>query len=87
MTTQTYPVRVEEHGDRPHAYCPYCSMMYALEDATRQPVDLPAKCKRCSCPMDESKLAAFSDEVAKSRGVRQPPRTTQMREPTVAKGR
>jgi len=50
---------------RTHAKCPNCSRMYATTDEKGDQLDVPGKCKRCSCPMDASKALAFSEEQAR----------------------
>ena len=86
MTTQEYPVRVDEHNGLLHAYCPNCSKMYPVEDTDHKQLDLPVKCSRCGSPMDDQRALAFSEEQAKAygKGMKSPPRTTQMR-PQVTK--
>ena len=94
MSTIAERVRVEEHNGVLHAFCPYCSRMYATEDfkgeqevrgvLTRvtEDLDVPANCKRCGCPMDESKAVAFADAQASIYGkaVRRPPADKQIKD-------
>lgn len=63
-----YAVRVDEHNGLLHGYCPNCSQMYPVEDADRKAIELPGKCGRCGCPMDERKAKAFADEQALAYG-------------------
>ena len=99
-----YPVRSDEINGVLHGRCPYCSQAYPVEDfkgieirngvETRitEAIDLPAKCKRCGCPMDLTKAGDFEDAQAEkaavtSRAMQRPTRSTQIREPAGAKGR
>lgn len=84
-------VRVEEHGERPVAFCPYCSQMYTFEDEKGRKLDIPSKCQRCGAPMDMSKVAEFEDAQTRItttiREIRRPVRHTQVREAVASKGR
>ena len=51
---------------RTHVKCPNCSRMYATTDEKGEQLDVPGKCKRCSCPMDARLALAFSEEQARN---------------------
>jgi len=38
-------------GEVDYVHCPNCSMMYATKDDKGYDEQLPANCKRCSCPV------------------------------------
>ena len=47
-----------------YGQCPYCSRMHPTADERGRPVELPARCVRCSAPMDYERARAFGDQAA-----------------------
>ena len=80
-------VRSEEQEGIEVAFCPNCSKMYPMKNEKGEEQDLPGNCKRCTCPMDESRQKEFSEQQAalEVRGMKAAPRTTQLRS-AVTKG-
>lgn len=47
--------------------CPNCSKMYGwtMDNGKLVEQEVPGKCRRCGCPMDEKKALEFSEEQAR----------------------
>ena len=59
-------LRTKEGTDgRMHTMCPNCSRMYSTTNEKGEQQDIPGKCRRCGCPMDERKALEFSEEQAR----------------------
>ena len=60
------PLRTKEGTDgRMHTMCPNCSRMYSDTNEKGEQIEIPSKCRRCGCPMDERKALEFSEEQAR----------------------
>ena len=54
-------------GNTEYVHCPNCSKMYRVVDADGNSDTLPANCKRCGCPVEDSpKALKFMDDFAKA---------------------
>ena len=51
-------------GDAQAWQCPNCSRAYPMRSEEDRALECPAKCSRCSAPMDLERALIFADEQA-----------------------